>query len=160
MQTRHIQGTLQAVLEATGNIDLNGGSQHKTETMSDEGNNTILQTESGGEAGGKEDFFGPDGPAFVVDPPDELGRKLNPRLNLNAAGHAYLREWGLAVVDKRDKEDYEDEDNGGGEDFTSESDAAAHSTKMKQEPKTTRKTCDKGDSQDIDHALTSGQGKE
>ena len=36
---------LQAVLEATGNIDLNGGSQHESETMTDEGDNTILQTE-------------------------------------------------------------------------------------------------------------------
>ena len=64
------------------------------------------------------------------------------------------------VVDERDKEDDKGEDDGGGEDFTSESDAAAHSTEMEQEPKTTRKTCDKGDSQDMDHALTSGQGRE
>ena len=46
------------------------------------------------------------------------------------------------------------------EEITNESGAAAHSTEMEQEPKTTRKTCDKGDSQDVDHTSTSGQGTE
>ena len=38
--------------------------------------------------------------------------------------------------------------------------AAAHSTKMKQKATTTRKTCDKGDSQALNHFATSRQGTE
>ena len=108
--------------------------------------------------GNEEVLFGPDCPAFV-GPPDEIGWPINPRLNISPAGHAILRQWGLAVVDKRGKRVDEGEDNGGGEDLTSESDAAGLPTGTEQEPKTTRKTRDKGDSQDMDHALTSGQGK-
>ena len=70
-----------------------------------------------------------------------------------------LRQWGLAVVDERGKEVDKGEDDGGGEDLTSESDAAGLPTEMEQEPKTTRKTRDKGDSQDMDHTFASGQGK-
>ena len=36
---------LQAVLEATGNIDLNGGPQHEMEARTEEGDNTIQQAE-------------------------------------------------------------------------------------------------------------------
>ena len=38
--------------------------------------------------------------------------------------------------------------------------AAVHPTAMEQETNTPRKTCDKGDSQDVDHTSMSGQGKE
>ena len=38
--------------------------------------------------------------------------------------------------------------------------AAVHSTAMEQETNTPRKICVKGDSQDVDHTSTSGQGKE
>ena len=38
--------------------------------------------------------------------------------------------------------------------------AAVHSTAMEQETNTPRKTCDKGDSQDVDHTSTSGKGEE
>ena len=62
-------------------------------------------------------------------------------------------------ADGSGKRVYKDEDDGGGKDLTSESDAAYLPTEIEQEPMTTRKTRDKGDSQDIDHTLTSGQGK-
>ena len=107
----------------------------------------------------EEDLFGPDCLA-LVGPPDEIGWPINPRLNISPAGHAMLRQWELVVVDKRGKEVDEGEDDGGGKDLTSESDAADLITDSDQKPTTTRKTCDKGDSQDMDHALTSGQGKE
>ena len=41
----HPGDELQAVIEATGNIDLNGGFQHEAEAMTEEGDNTIQQTE-------------------------------------------------------------------------------------------------------------------
>ena len=41
----HPGDELQAVVEATGNIDLNGGFQHEAEAMTEEGDNTIQQTE-------------------------------------------------------------------------------------------------------------------
>ena len=63
------------------------------------------------------------------------------------------------MVGKSGKKVYEGEYNGGGEDLTSESDAAGLPTKMEQKPKITRKTRDRGDSQEMDHALTSEQGK-
>ena len=108
----HPGDKLEAVLETTGNIDLNGGSQHETETMTDKGDNTILQTKP------SKKHSGDDLQDDMLKPPKTE------------------------------------------EDLTSESDAVAHSTEMEQEPKTTRKTCDKGDSQDMDHALTSGQDRE
>ena len=37
--------------------------------------------------------------------------------------------------------------------------AAVHLTAMEQETKTPRKTCDKGDPQDVDHTSISGQDK-
>ena len=64
------------------------------------------------------------------------------------------------MVDERGNRVYKGEDDGGGEDLTSESDAVGLPTEIEQEPTTTRETRDKGDSQDMDHALTSGQGKE
>ena len=71
-----------------------------------------------------------------------------------------LSQWGLAVVDERGNRVYKGEDDGGHEDLTSENDAAGLPTEIEQGPTTTRKTRGKGDSQDMDHALMSGQGKE
>ena len=46
------------------------------------------------------------------------------------------------------------------EETKSERGDATHSTEMKQEATTTRKTCDKGDSQELNHTATSRQGTE
>ena len=46
------------------------------------------------------------------------------------------------------------------EEAKSERVTAAHLTEMKQEVTTTRKTCDKGDSQELNHTATSRQGTE
>ena len=46
------------------------------------------------------------------------------------------------------------------EETNSERWAAAHSTKMEQKATTTRKTCDKEDSQELNHTATSRQGME
>ena len=43
---------------------------------------------------------------------------------------------------------------------TSDLSATVHSVAMEQETNTHRKTCDKGDSQDVDHTSTSGQSEE
>ena len=43
---------------------------------------------------------------------------------------------------------------------TSDLGAIVHSLAMEQETYTSRKTCDKGDPQDVDHTSTSGQGEE
>ena len=44
--------------------------------------------------------------------------------------------------------------------ITKESGATVRPTEREQETKTPHKTCDKGDSQDVDHTSTSGQGEE
>ena len=64
----------------------------------------VVDNAGGGESGGEEDLVGPAGPAVVVGPPDELN--LGWRLNLNAAGHAYLADWGLQLVDVGDGEEH------------------------------------------------------
>ena len=103
---------LQAVLEATGNINLNGGTQHEMEARTEEENKAIQLTEP---------------------------IKKHPGGALQAD------------IPKRAKT--EDE-------ITTESGAAVHPTEIEQETKTPRKTCDKGDSQGVDHTSTPGQGEE
>ena len=57
----------------------------------------VVDTAGGGDSGGEEDLIGPAGPAVVVGPPVQL--------NLGAAGHAFLAEWGLQLADEGDSED-------------------------------------------------------
>ena len=105
----------------------------------------------------EEELLGPDCP-MLVGPSKDGGLIINPRIKINPAGHEYLRQWGIAV-DESGKLIYKGEEDGGDGDLTSESDAADLITDSDQNPTTTRKTCDKGDSKDMDHASTSGQGK-
>ena len=79
-----------------------------------------VDTAGGGESGGEVDLFGTDGPVVVVDPPDELGRHSNRRINptaagyelLVAAGQAHLAERGLRLPPDADNEDDAGEDDG------------------------------------------------
>ena len=140
------------------------------------GEEEAVDAASGGESGGEKDKGEEDGGGdseraaieeellepncpVLVGPSEDGGLMINPRLKINPAGHEYLRQLRIAV-DGSGKLVYKGEEDGGGEDLTSESDAADLITDIEQKPTTTRKICDKGDSQDMDHALTSGQGKE
>ena len=66
---------------------------------------------------------------------------------------------GGELADGSDKHVYKDEGDGGGEDLMSDSDDACPLTEIDQGASATRKTRDKGDSQDMDHTFASGQGK-
>ena len=136
-----------------------------------------MDAASGGESGGEKDegeedgggdserdaneeeLLGPDCPV-LVGPSDGVGLLINPRLKFSPAGHEYLRQWGIAVADGGGKIVYKGEDDGGGEDLTSESDAAGLSTQTELKSTTTRKTCDEGDSQDTNHTSKSGRDEE
>ena len=106
----------------------------------------------------EEELLGPNCP-MLVGPSEDGGLMVNPRLKINPSGHNYLRQWGIAV-DESGKLLCKGDEDGGDEDLTSESDAADLTTDNDQNPTTTRKTCDKEDSQDMNHASMSGQGKE
>ena len=102
----------------------------------------------------EEELLGPNCPV-LVGPSEDGGLMVNPRLKINQSGHDYLRQWGIAV-DESGKLLYIGEEDGGNEDLTSESDVADLTTDDDQNPTTTHKTCDNGDSQDMSHGLMSG----